>query len=54
MKEPLAAYADAQRITLPNATVRLHRARKALQTATHRNLRCLLPLHACLNCTCVA
>ena len=47
----LAAYATRESITLPTATVRLHRARRALK---HRLTETCgtCAIHACLNCTC--
>ncbi len=50
---PLGAYAAAHAITLPNATVRIHRARKALKQALIATCGSC-STHGCLNCTCVS
>jgi len=48
---PLRTFADQHGITLPNATVRVHRARKALRQALTATCGCCAT-HGCLDCTC--
>jgi RNA polymerase sigma factor (sigma-70 family) len=47
----LNAFADSNSITVPNATVRIHRARKALKQALIATCG-TCSTHGCLNCTC--
>jgi len=49
----LNAYATANSITVPNATVRIHRARQALKKALI-NTCGSCSTHGCLNCNCRA
>jgi len=49
----LNAFADANGITVPNATVRIHRARKALKQALIATCGSC-SAHGCLNCNCRA
>lgn len=49
----LATYAAQHGITLANATVRIHRARKALKQRLLETCGACA-LHACLDCNCVA
>lgn len=50
-QEPLARFAERERMTLNNATVRLHRARKALRAQLAEFCGTTSPKE-CLNCTC--
>jgi RNA polymerase sigma factor (sigma-70 family) len=50
---PLATFAAAKAITLPNATTRIHRARKALRQRLIEACGAC-STHACLNCNCRA
>jgi len=50
---PLTAYAATNAITLPNATVRIHRARQALKKALIATCGSCSK-HGCLNCSCRA
>ena len=50
---PLASYARSQNITSQNATVRIHRARKALKQRLIETCGSCSS-HGCLNCNCLA